>query len=392
MAADAERWRAAAAAIARTILAEARYAKDGGIYWRVPDLPGREGLPPPLDTGLYPGSTGLALFFALAGRQLGDPDYRRIAYRVLAPLRAELGRLAQDPERQRSLEVRQGGLVGAGSWIYGLVRCGDLLADPSLWDEALELSGLVGAGRLSRSGEFELMEGVAGSLLALLALDARRPTANRLGETPLELAHEAGRALLAGRPAWVGEEGGAPEIAGFCHGAAGIAYALTRLARHLPEALGPEGELPKPLPRAPPPPSAPAPGMAHSWCNGQTGLLLARLEQDASPAELAALEADLRLLAAAPLDRTDHLCCGNAGRLDLLVHAAGRLGSREWLVAAGELAGRMLDRAAAEGGFRLMFHPEGRNDVRLFPGLAGIGYALLRLADPASLPSVLGLA
>lgn len=391
-----DRWRAAALDIVERVRAEARYARDGRVYWLQPELPGREGPRKPLDSYLYPGSTGIALFFALAGRVLGEPELGTLAREILEPLRSELRRLADDPGKMERLEIRPGGLVGAGSWIYGLLRIGDLTRDEELWDDALALSVLLSPGRLAPSAPSEVMTGTAGALLALLALERRRPGANAAGDTAQGLAAAAGRALLARRESWLSREEGAD--LGFCHGAAGVLGSLSRLVRRFPDAglaeeveaswaaLGGCRSLLRTLPRQ----GEPRRRFAATWCNGSVGFLLACLEASgAAEPELA--HERLRALAGEPLDRLDHLCCGNLGRVDLLLHAAERLADTELLAGAEALAGRVLDRAEAEGGYRLMLHPEGRADVRLFPGLTGAGYTFLRLLSPSSAPSVLAL-
>lgn len=394
MAADSGRFAAAARELAGQIRAEARYARDGRVYWLQPELPGREGPRPPLDNHLYPGSTGVALFFALAGRVLGEPELGGLSREIVEPLRADLRRLAADPERLRALEARQGGLVGDGSWIYGLLRIGDLLGDEALWDDAHRLSVLLSPGRLARNPVIELMGGTAGSLLALLALHERRPAANVEGAAPLGLAQEAGRILLA-RAGTELPEAIPAEGAGLCHGASGVFLALARLERFSPGAGQREGALKiwdrlggmatllgrqEAYPRA------------GTWCSGAGGILLACLERHRATGESrTALTDSLRSFARRPLDEADHLCCGNLGRVDLLVHAAEILKDEELLGDAEDLAAKVLDRAAADGRFRLMFHPHGAADVRLFPGLAGVGYALLRLVRPRALPTLLAM-
>jgi lantibiotic modifying enzyme len=90
-------------------------------------------------------------------------------------------------------------------------------------------------------------------------------------------------------------------------------------------------------------------------------------------------------LAAAPiLQQVDHLCCGNAGRIDALAGSSGA-GDR----AARRIAAAMLDRRERVGAFRLHDPASTRGlHCGLFQGVAGIGHALLRLVDPA-LPSAL---
>jgi lantibiotic modifying enzyme len=394
----------AAAEIAREVRGQASYARDGGIYWTQPSPRDRRDEKSerirPLDANLYPGTMGIALFFALAAKVLGDPEQGSLALHIVAPLRREIREIVPDPERSRQVRRPVGGLVGLGSLVYGLVRLGDLLGQPVLWDEALELSALITPERIAEDQELEVMRGSAGALLALLALESRRPGPNPAGHTALDLALRAGEHLLDRRDSWTGSPETVP--LGFCHGAAGVVCALANLARRtaradLREAAG-EGwtyigntfdpqlgnwRLPNRggLP-------------TNSWCNGATGILLCALAPISSPADPvdSSLAAALKTLQTSPIESTDHLCCGNMGRIDALIHASGKLSDPEILRSAEALAASVMERARREGRYRLMFHPADLIDTRLFPGSTGVGYAFLRLAAPGSIPSLLAMA
>lgn len=396
MSADREAFLEAAAEIAREVTGQARHARDGGIYWNQAAPRDAEPQPSrPLNSFLYPGSTGVALFFALAAKVLGDREHRSLALQAVEPLRRELREIAPDPERARQVQLPIGGLAGLGSLVYGLLRLGDLLEEPALWDEAVEVSSLLTAERISGGEHLEVMTGSAGAILALLALERRRPGENRNGDTPLSLALLAAEHLLRRRDSWQ-----ALPI-GFCHGAAGIAGALARAARRTERAdlraaaeeiwalvdstYDPEVENWRLPCRA---------GIStSSWCNGATGILLGGLALH-DPGTLprgGSLAGALKTLRMSPLESTDHLCCGNLGRVDALVHVAAASGDKEIMEDARSLARQVLERARREGRYRLMFHPQDLVDVRLFPGSAGVGYAFLRLAEPGSLPCVLDL-
>ncbi len=80
------------------------------------------------------------------------------------------------------------------------------------------------------------------------------------------------------------------------------------------------------------------------------------------------------------------------GRVDALIHVASQWRHPEVLEPARLLAMKVLERARGQGCYRLMFYPQDLVDLRLFPGLTGIGYALLRLVAPEIVPSLLALA
>jgi lantibiotic modifying enzyme len=398
----------AASAIAREVHAQASYARDGGIYWTQPSAP-REtpGRPRQLDSYLYPGAMGIALFFALAARVLRLSRYRSLALEAIAPLRRELAEVTGDPGGAAASRLPIGGLVGLGSLVYGLVRLGEVLRLPRLWQEAADLSSLITPGRIREDERFEVMTGGAGAILALLALASRRPEANRSGSAPLDLALTAGEQLVTNRRSWSrsgSRRGGADAPLpppGFCHGTAGIVCALGRLGAQSGRAdlarvaaeewaglaqeydpgagnwcLGDLGGVSAGL----------------SWCNGAAGIVLAGLEVPSASACAGALAGGLGTLAGSPLGDKDHLCCGNMGRVDVLLRAASRTRDRALAAAAASLASRVMARAAAAGRYRLMFHPQEVADVRLFPGSTGVGYGLLRVIAPRSVPCVLALA
>jgi lantibiotic modifying enzyme len=342
------------------------------------------------------------LFFALVARILGFPEYRSLALQAVEPLRRELCQIIEEPGRARDVRAPIGGLKGLGSLVYGLVRLGDVLEEPELWDEALEITSFLTLERMIGSQIWEIMTGASGALLALLALHRRRPVANRNHDLPIDLALAAANHLARHRSLWAGQAPGSdPPSIGFCHGTAGVAYALGRIAKETdrsdfedaaragwsyvetcydPKAAG--WHL-----------AGSKQAAGNSWCNGATGILLGVLTglcDGIVSFEGHIADALLRLRSSA-LELKDHLCCGAMGRVDALVYASVRLQDEEMLAAADHIAESVLVRARKEGKYRLMFFPEDLVDLRLFPGLAGVGYAFLRLIAPDKAPCLLSM-
>jgi lantibiotic modifying enzyme len=84
-----------------------------------------------------------------------------------------------------------------------------------------------------------------------------------------------------------------------------------------------------------------------------------------------------------------HLCCGTFGLVEALLVAGQRADCPAWIDRARGLAGALVARADLDGGHRVLANlPAKTFSPSLFLGTTGIGYQLLRLADP-SLPSVL---
>ena len=87
----------------------------------------------------------------------------------------------------------------------------------------------------------------------------------------------------------------------------------------------------------------------------------------------------------------DHtLCHGDLGNLEFVSEAARAFPESPWGADAGRLTAGILDSIARDGW--LCGNPLGVESPGLMTGLAGVGYGLLRLAEPARVPSVLTLA
>jgi lantibiotic modifying enzyme len=203
---------------------------------------------------------------------------------------------------------------------------------------------------------------------------------------------------------WVNRRVAAVPLTGFAHGAAGVSWALARLASATGgdafratarEAMEYERSLfsstasnwpdLRDSVRAP----DGSPRFSVSWCHGAPGIGLARLgmggdRDDVVDAEVrAAVTATLL----AGLGGNHSLCHGTLGNLEMLRRAATRL-------ADAALAGTCADAVAATA--RAVLAGRVRTGVSreaevpgLMTGSAGIGLALLREAWPAAVPSVL---
>jgi len=84
------------------------------------------------------------------------------------------------------------------------------------------------------------------------------------------------------------------------------------------------------------------------------------------------------------------LCHGDLGNIDILLEASNRLGEPAWRAHAEQIAAKILHNNMS-GTEWVCGNPAGIESPGLMTGLAGIGYGLLRLADP-TLPCLLALA
>lgn len=345
---------------------------------------------------LNTGAAGPVLALAELVAELNEPDQRET-------LAAGAKWLNQSPRSEGA--VVPGLYVGEAGVGAALLRAGQVLRDETLVEAALE------RGRQLRAwpyGSPDLFNGTAGRLRFHLWLwDETRQS------ECLDAALEAGQVLLeaaqpqaAGELAWpipAGYESMSGQtLAGYAHGAAGIAdslldlYETSQQAAFLQAALGAA----RYLARLAIPvledgagadwPSVPG-GSANSglWCHGAAGvgrlwLHLARLNQF----DLALDWAKRAALTVATSRRAGPVQChGLAGNIEYLLDIYQATGDQLYLEAAFE-QGRLLEAFKLERGSKLVWPSESPLVVTpdYMVGYAGVAACLLRLSAPARLP------
>lgn len=394
--------------IAEELRARAIVAPDGSCAWIGMQYTGTTSSfqLQPLGDDWYNGASGIALFLAMLDALDAGAGYRDLALGALQPLHRLLGEPQAAQQRRLARQLGLGGAAGLGSLVYVLTRISRLLSEPALLADAQATAALITPERIAADQELDVIGGAAGAILGLLAL--YEATAD---PALLEQAGQCARHLLDRRePSPQGPRtwrtGAGQLLTGFGHGAAGIAYALLRLAAitgdqalldAAGEAIGYEQQVFVPEAGNWPDYRHDAGGEAGpvcavAWCAGATGIGLARLGGLAlldTPAIRADIEAALAATLSAGVAVADHLCCGSCGRIELLLAAAERLGRPELRAAAEQRMAQVL--AASERDGLQLFHnlPRGVYNPGFFQGAAGVGYELLRLAYPAQVPSAL---
>jgi type 2 lantibiotic biosynthesis protein LanM len=353
----------------------------------------------PVGVDLYDGLAGISLFFAHLAARTGDGEAEELARSALATLRRRIGR------RPPALESI-GAFSGWAGVVWVLTHLGLLWREPLLLAEAEQVAGEHLAPLVDEDRHFDLIGGSAGAIIALLALHRHRPAPETLG-----LAIRCGEHLLAhartdGRgTSWPPPPGGgAVPLNGLAHGAAGMAWALAALARETCDdrfsaaargALAYERSWYSPARRNWPDlredrqENGIAPFL-HAWCHGAPGIGFGRIAVRRALDE-AELEGEIRAALSSTREEgfggSHCLCHGDLGNLDLLLSAARALGDRELGDTASRLAAGILA-TVATGGPRCGGNAD-QEIPGLLTGLAGIGYGLLRAADPEAVPSVL---
>ncbi|MCG5435223.1 lanthionine synthetase LanC family protein [Micromonospora foliorum] len=346
---------------------------------------------------LYAGTSGVAVFLAELFARTADAGFARTARGAMAY--AVEAAPVEDP--------------GLYSGMFGIAlaawRTGRLLGSAD--SGPVRVADLVRAALRRRTPDCDdLISGRAGMILALLALapalgkDVWREPAVRLGA---ELA-----SAVAGYPTDFSPVVGASPLTGLSHGAAGVALALLELAaatgrtefvgaalaaveyeqRLFDREAGNWPDL-----RRDESAGSDGPRFVVAWCHGAPGIALSRLRASRllpdrrdelhaqAVAALVTTRADLELRHA--VDAWDATPChGIAGLIETL-----------WI--GGHTLDRPEDRAAAQQAALELARlpitamrsgtPCGGPNPSLLLGTAGIGYQLLRMADPRGVPSML---
>jgi type 2 lantibiotic biosynthesis protein LanM len=356
----------------------------------------------PLGIDLYDGLPGITLFLAHLAKASGERKYADLARGALTVIRQQ--------QRQSEKNVLINGAFGGwGGLIYLYTHLSHLWEEPLLLEEALQCARHASA-RAGEDEECDLIYGNAGAILALHGLYELHPAAEVLeamrecGQRLLSQAHPMAQGL-----GWSAKVLECVPLAGYSHGASGIASALEVLFRRTGQqawleaaaaALAYERTLFSPehgnwldvrlhRPDRKEEEPLPPPNYPTAWCNGAPGIGLSRfrmpsLDDAAARAEVEAALANTRLQG---FGYNHSLCHGDLGNLELLLEArqAGHPLLEENEVeryAAGILEG------IRHKGW-ICGTPAGIETPGLLTGLAGIGYGFLRLADPAGTPSIL---
>jgi type 2 lantibiotic biosynthesis protein LanM len=359
----------------------------------------------PAGLDLYSGLPGIGLFLVYLGAVAGEPRYTRLAQDVCATVRRHVGEL-------RSAGPVPIGAFGAlGGTIYFVAHAGVVWDDAEVFSSVDDVVAML-PPLIDGDEHLDVISGAAGCLASLLAALACRPgealraAAVRCGERLLARAEPAGRGA-----AWTSRIDSRGPLTGFSHGAAGMAWALFELAaltgeekfreaarrglayerglfsvemQNWPDLRRFAGE---------PATAAAPPSYAVAWCHGAPGIGLGRLrtlrclDDSVLGAEV---DAALRTTLTRGFGANHCLCHGDLGNLDFVLQAAEAFADAPLRARVDRLAAGVLA-SITRHGWRCGA-PGGVETPGLMVGLAGIGYGLLRLAEPARVPPVLVMA
>jgi type 2 lantibiotic biosynthesis protein LanM len=352
---------------------------------------------------LYNGISGIGLFLGYLAGATGNPAHRQAAERVADMVSRQAEAWMAAPGTP-PVAADLGAFGRLGGAVYALSHLAAVLDRDDLAATAVRLADLM-VPLVEQDRAFDVVSGSAGGILAVLSLHAVRPEpalldlARAMAGHLLDTAERTGTGL-----AWRGEINAAAPLAGFSHGASGIATALARLDRrtgstayrgavraalHFERTMVDERTGNWRDART----DVPTSDIFVAWCHGAGGVGLARSDLLGYLEDDPTVRRELRQAAEAT-DRmgfqglhNHSICHGYLGNSEALLVAAGRLGDRHLARQAGIRAATVL--ADVEERAWRCGVPLGVETPGLMSGLAGIGYGLLRFSDPGSIPSVL---
>lgn len=352
---------------------------------------GRRGIELTLDHG----AAGIALALSNVGRASGE---RRFIEAAAASLGAIHSLAESEALDSMAAHENLGVLSGIGSIVYALSNLAAQLDSDRCLRTARRFSRLLTQSRIESDAILDLEGGLAGALLglgALASLDSSDDTlstgqacASRLAATSIATTHGASWPLRDGE----GETGAA-------HGNAGVVLALARWREvtgdgsHdslIDAAIRDESSRwNEEMSNWPTATGSGALIDMRAWCHGSPGILSSRI--GTGPVSAADVLRAAESTIATGLAQVDHLCCGNAGRIDALIDCARETGHAAWMDEARLRADAMLERRDTRRIFRLRADPA--DDATFHPGLlkglAGIAWTLARIDRPNDVPSIL---
>jgi type 2 lantibiotic biosynthesis protein LanM len=355
---------------------------------------------------LYDGVPGIILFLAYLGQATKEERYTNLARAALINMRSQIEEFQSDVKRI-------GAFGGWGGIIYTLTHLAVLWNQPEFITEVEKIIGYL-PDLIEQDTQFDIISGAAGCICSLLALYKCNPAPHIL-----TAAIQCGDRLVARAEimahgvgwTWKDEMFAEKPLTGFSHGTAGIAWALLELSsitgeqRFTETALAAlEYERSLFIPNVGNWPDLrnftntvladedeQSPCM-NAWCHGAPGIGLARLRSlpHVDNAEIRSeIDIALKTTLAKGFGNNHSLCHGDLGNLELLLLASLTLDKSQWQPQVDRLATIILESINKHGW--LCGVPGGVETPGLMTGLAGIGYGLLRLAGPDSIPSVLML-
>lgn len=349
----------------------------------------------PIQSDLYSGLSGIALFLGYLGYLTNRDSYKNIALKTLRSARAGIHELIG---RSDNL----GAFTGVGGYLYAVDKLANILEVESYTDEIPRITEEL-AKSVPDDYHCDIIAGSAGLLAVMLGLYSQTGLSLYLTAVDRCARNLVNRAMTQDAGVSWQSKPGSPPMSGFSHGAAGISWALFRASLALSsreyERTAWQGvnfersllDLEKQN------------WIRHlgctntdvspfqcGWCHGAPGIGLAKLDllstihDDQTSKEISmAIDTTLKLKSAG----SHSLCHGHLGNLDFIMTAARYFND---VTLQSEVRRRLkciLDETAHLGWICGL--PARLEMPSLMTGLAGVGYGLLRIIEPDTVPCVL---
>lgn len=360
-----------------------------------------------INFSLYDGVIGIGTFMSALYRVTKKTEIKETALSAIETFRKSL-HASFNPLPIHRLPLGLGS--GLAGMIRGLMVMGEYLEEDSLIDDAVKIAKSIQRKQIDQDKQLDILGGSAGLLTVLI--DLYKQTGD--GEL-LELAKHCGEHLLkqrveteTGHKMWmIGIE--KQPLTGLGHGAAGYASALHQLATVTKEeafkeaaleALAYENSLYEPeyknwpdLRKNPFEKDSNKKAFMMGWCSGAPGVGLARMNMLESNSEQVIgqdIEKAVQFTRSLKQELSDHICCGHAGGIDLLIEASLLRNRPDLLEEARERMGMVIGRMQHNGHYLLNGSDHGAIfNPSFFQGISGIGYQLLRCIAPDEIKSLL---
>ena len=376
------------------------YSDTDSLWWYTYTSTGKSIALQTCDIDLYDGISGIAVFYAQLYRLTKEEKYYLWAQEATQYVVTNA-----DEYVQRIKKI--GAYSGISGLVYALAQISLALESTALLDNAIAICEKI-PGLVDDDEDFDILSGSAGAIAVLYRLYKLTNNKKLLdimglcGDHLLKHAHRSS-------DGWYWKNGDLKVgLTGFSHGAAGIAWALDKLASltdrkcyseaadnaisferalfsekydnwldlrpHLFDPTLPHSEL----------------DCCTLWCHGAPGIGLARIDSPNRHRDKRT-QTEIEIALNTTLEKgfgLSHCLChgdfGNWETLNATLNFDSELISKEELISASNsIYHHYMTHGTITGS------PNGIEVPGLMLGLAGIGYGLLRMADPDQVPSVL---
>lgn len=324
-----------------------------------------------IDYSLYDGFFGISLFMAALFQLNKEEPLKQNALGLIETTCAALNE-ADFSQQHFPLDYGRG-LAGI---LDALLFISDYLKEDSLIDYALNLISKIEQTSLQKETNIGVLNGLAGLVLILVKYYQRFKN-----DYALELATLGAKELLKNNSENI-------STGGFLNGTSGIlytqlkVYSITGNKQFYDAAIEMLQDEDNHLESI----------TKHGLYNGLAGVGLARLGvlniiNDSGLK--ASQEKIINLLLTNPLGNSDHLCCGNMGRIHFLIEASKLLNRPELLKEARKMLWWLIQRQKQNAHY-LITGGDSKfiSNPSFFQGLSGIGYEILRSINPNKVQSI----